>query len=324
MIGYDAGMAMGGFDIIGLGTIVVDHLVVLREHPEADTKNAIIADHLQVGGPVPTALVMASRFGRRCAFAGAWGNDAFGQMVDDDMQREGIDVRLSCKTPDTRTGFAHVWVCQTTARRTIAYHRSMIEPDIDSISDTQLAATRMVHLDGWPQAASLALARRAKAAGCMVCLDAGTPKPGVEALIEYVDVLNAPARFAEHLTGFGDMGEAAIRLAAMGPGMVTVTRGSGGAAMMAGKQFIERPAFPVEAVDTTGAGDVFCGAMIHGVLSDWSPDRTLRFAMAAAAIKCRAVGNRSALPDTNAIEVFHSGQAVVHGTGRNDVNGPQC
>ena len=67
---------------------------------------------------------------------------------------------------------------------------------------------------------------------------------------------------------------------------------------------VEAEAFEVETVDTCGAGDVFCGAVIHGMLEQWSPAGVLEFAMAAAALKCQRMGNREALPSLDQVGQF--------------------
>jgi ribokinase len=289
-------------DVVGLGTVLVDHLVVLESHPLADTKNPVVSDHIQVGGPVPTALAMLRRLDRRCAFIGAWGDDVFGRIIEADFDSEGIDRSRCVAAGDRRTGFAHVWVCGKTAARTIAYQRTDEARAIVTLDDELLAQTRVLHLDGWPPAAALEAARRAKAAGLTVVLDAGSPKPGTAELLAHVDVVNCPRRFLSEFLHTDDVRSGTKRLRAMGPRIVTVTSGAQGAAIATADGVIERPAFVIDPLDTTGAGDVFTGALIHGVLSAWGPERMLTFAMAAAACKCTAMGNRAALPSDAMIQ----------------------
>lgn len=289
-------------DVIGLGTVVIDHVVRLAEYPQVDSKNPAQGDHFQVGGPVPTALVMLRRLGRSCAFVGRWGDDVFGRMIEDDFEAEGIDAAGSRRCGGTRTGFAHVWVCGRTARRTIAYQRAteMIGPE--DLNADRIASARALHLDGWPSETALAAARLAREAGVTVTLDAGSPKPGMRQLLEHIDVVNVPHRFLGAFLETDDVDTGIERLLAMGPRLVTVTRGEAGAAIGDADRVVHLPAPSIEAVDTNGAGDVFSGALVHGVLEGWEPERTLRFAITAAALKCRRLGNRAALPDLATIE----------------------
>jgi sugar/nucleoside kinase (ribokinase family) len=291
------------FDIVGLGTIVIDHLAMLDAHPKRDTKNAVVCDHMQVGGPVPTALAMLGRLGRTCSFIGRWGDDPFGQMIERDLQAQGIDMQLATRQPGTRTGFAHVWVCGETASRTIAYHRPEETVSMEAAAYWPLLSrARALHLDGWPGPAALAAAREARRHEALVSLDAGSPKSHMAELIPLVDVLNVPRRFLHQWFGHDDIARGLRALQAEGPRWVTITDGHHGAWLAHEGQHWHQPAPAIEAIDTTGAGDVFSGVLLHNVLAGASPQRVLSQAVAAAALKCQALGNRDALPALTQIE----------------------
>lgn len=74
------------FSILGMGTVVVDHQVVVRELPEPDAKAEILSDRFQVGGPVPTALALLTRFGASTSLIGKWATDRWGEMIEDDLE----------------------------------------------------------------------------------------------------------------------------------------------------------------------------------------------------------------------------------------------
>jgi sugar/nucleoside kinase (ribokinase family) len=76
------------------------------------------------------------------------------------------------------------------------------------------------------------------------------------------------------------------------PGM---TLGRDGALVYSGGRFHYSPGFVVETVDTTGAGDVFHGAFVYGLLAGWDIDRILDFSNALAALNCTALGARGAI-----------------------------
>ena len=100
----------GNYDVAGLGTILVDQQVFLDTYPALDTKTEVTSYRFQVGGPVPTALVLLSRFGKTCQFAGRWGKDTFGELIESDLRRERVHFDdASCARADS-TGFAQVWV----------------------------------------------------------------------------------------------------------------------------------------------------------------------------------------------------------------------
>ena len=289
-----------------MGTVVVDHQVVVRELPEPDAKAEILSDRFQVGGPVPTALALLTQFGATTSFIGKWATDRWGEMIEDDLGQARVDLGQAVVSPAVRTGFAHVWVEADTGRRSIAAYRGShpIEPaDLDGVAWPSFQA---LHLDAWPSDTAIEAARQIKAAGGRVFVDFGSPKPNWESLIALADLVNCPLRLLETLFPGDSMETAAKRLADLGAGAVTVTKGEAGAWFFRGTTAIHQPAYSVDAVDTNGAGDVFTGCMIFATLKNWPAEQRLRFASAAAALKCQRIGNRDALPTIMQIEAFLS------------------
>lgn len=290
------------YDVVGVGTVVVDHLVLLSQHPVQDAKTNIISDAYQVGGPVPTAQVLLSRFGKDCAFIGSWGNDQYGPLIEQDLTAENLNLGASRMLVGTRSGYAQVWIDEQAGTRTIACYRpeSWLQPD--ELDTTLIQQAKAVHLDGWPEETCLAAAKLASQAGVKVCLDAGSLKPGMEQLIPYLNVMNCPRRFLTEYLQTDDIHSGGKALLEQGPELVTITDGTQGAWLFSNEGCLHCAALPVLSLDTTGAGDVFSGALIYGVLEAWPLDRTLKFACVTAALKCERLGNRDALPTLAEIE----------------------
>ncbi len=289
-------------DVVGVGTVVVDHLVLLSQHPVQDAKTNIISDAYQVGGPVPTAQVLLSRFGKDCAFIGSWGDDQYGPLIEQNLTAENLNLEASRMLAGTRSGYAQVWIDEQAGTRTIACYRpeSWLQPDeLDKILIQQAKA---VYLDGWPEKTCLAAAKLASQAGVKVCLDAGSLKPGMEQLIPYLNVMNCPRRFLTEYLQTDDIHAGGKALLEQGPELVTITDGTQGAWLFSNEGCLHCAALPVLSLDTTGAGDVFSGALIYGILEAWPLDRTLKFACVTAALKCERLGNRDALPTLAEIE----------------------
>jgi len=91
-------------------------------------------------------------------------------------------------------------------------------------------------------------------------------------------------------------------LLALGAKTVIVTLGEKGSICLTPERYFYQPAFKVKAVDTTGCGDVFHGAFIFGLLQNWDLNETIRFASATAALKCREIGGRTAIPVLKEVE----------------------
>lgn len=295
------------FDVLGLGTILVDHQVVVPEFPVADSKNEVVSHRQQVGGPVPTALAMLQRLGQSCAFIGKWANDTSGEFIARDLANENINATHSIVAAGS-TGFAHVWIDQITGSRTVAAWRGDFEPIQSDELPNRLPSCRVLHLDGWSGGAAIVAAEKAKRQNALVFLDTGSPKPDMKSLIKLVDVLSCPERFLhqfEPLLSCPDHPSAAQRLLEMGPSTVVITQGDRGATAFASDGTVNHQSpFPIQAIDTTGAGDVFCGAFIHGLLNEWPLEQTLEFAAATAALKCSGMGNRKALPSLSQVHAL--------------------
>lgn len=290
------------YDVVGLGTVVVDHLVLLSHHPVQDAKTNIISDAFQIGGPVPTAQVLLSRLGKRCAFIGSWGDDQYGPLIAEDLAAENLDLSGCRPLPGTRSGYAQVWIDESASTRTIACYRPEHWLQPADLDESILTQARAVHLDGWPQTTCLHAAQIAQRAGAKVCLDAGSLKPGMEELIPYLNVMNCPRRFISEYLDTDDIHAAGQELLQQGPELVTITDGVNGAWLFTDSVRLHCEALPVLSLDTTGAGDIFSGALLYGILEDWPVERTLKFACVTAALKCERLGNRDALPTLAEIE----------------------
>lgn len=297
-------------DVVGVGTVVVDHLVILTHHPVQDAKTNIISDAYQIGGPVPTAQVLLSRFGKQCAFIGSWGDDQYGHLIERDLSEENLNLEACQQLSGTRSGYAQVWIDEQAGTRTIACYRpeSWLQPEDLDLKLIQQA--KAVHLDGWPQKTCLQAARLAREAGVKVCLDAGSLKPGMKQLIPYLNVMNCPRRFLMEYLQTDDIHTAGKLLLKQGPELVTVTDGTRGAWLITQEGCLHCAALPVTSIDTTGAGDVFAGALIYGILENWPPDRLLKFACVTAALKCEQLGNRKALPTLPEVEAVLQSKEV--------------
>ncbi len=285
------------FDVLGIGTIVIDYQIVLDSYPAENSKSAIQVARRQIGGPVPTALVLLSRFGLDCSFVGAWGHDDAGALIDQDLAAERIDVTYAVKDAQGGTGFAHVWIARDSASRTIVNHRGCgADERLFCFEDGLPAPCRVLQLDGILPDIAAAAARAARGRGTLVCLDAGSPKPGLHRIIPHVDIMVCPEHFVKEYYDVEHDEDGARLLLDEGVGTVVITRGDQGAELFRPDDRHAEPAHVVEAVDTTGAGDVFCGALAYAVLQGWAWPKCLRFANVAAALKCAGLGNREALP----------------------------
>jgi sulfofructose kinase len=147
-------------------------------------------------------------------------------------------------------------------------------------------------------------AEYAREAGVKIVVDAGSMREGALALVSLSDYFIASNDFGRQFSCADDPKAVAIELLGLGAKTVIVTLGEKGSICVTPESFFYQPAFKVNAVDTTGCGDVFHGAFIFGLLQKWDLNETIRFASATAALKCREIGGRTAIPDLREVEEF--------------------
>ena len=285
-------------EVIGLGQACIDYLGRVTEYPEEDGKVELMDLHMQCGGPASTALVTLSRLGIRTSFLGSIADDAFGLEIVRGLKDENVDHTFLKITPGYTSQFAFIAINKKDGRRTIFWTRGSV-PHLKS-NDVDLSAfsgARILHTDGLMVEASIEGARQAKEMGLTVVMDAGTLREGYRELISMVDVLIASERFGSALVG-GDktVDKALEALSHWGPKEVVITLGPKGSIGWSGGETVSQKAFSVDAVDTTGAGDVYHGAYIYGLLKGWNMAECMRFASAASALKCLEIGGRKGIP----------------------------
>ena len=168
-----------------------------------------------------------------------------------------------------------------------------------------ITQARALHVDGYDTEAATQAAIWARAAGIPVIADLDELYPGIENLLEYVDYLIVSRDVPGRLTGEPDL-EMALRLMhrRFQCRLSAATLGHDGVLAWDGEGFHQTPAYRVDVVDTTGAGDIFHAGFIYGLLQNWPLTRQLNFACAAAAMNCMAVGARGGIQPIEAVEAF--------------------
>ncbi len=300
---------MQRWDVLGLGSATVDDFLYVPYFPAPDTKLQVTHTERQGGGLTATALVAAARLGARVGFAGLLGHDEISRWVAQDLAREGIDVSPVVYRDDAQPIHAVIIVEQVQHTRTILYSvDGRIGADDDEPDEATLRAARVLFIDDFGSAGNLRAVKIARAAGIPVVADfeRGDDSAAFEAIIPLVDHLIVGSRFAAQITGEVSPDTAAARLWHEGRALVAVTCGTAGCWYLTSAD--ERPqhqaAFPVDAVDTTGCGDVFHGAYAAALNWDMSAAERIRFASATAALKATQPGGRKGIPTRAQVEAM--------------------
>ena len=257
------------------------------------------------GGPAANAAVTVARLGLRSAFAGYLGNDPWADRILKEFHDEGIHtdfiVRGSAPTP-----ISAILVKPDGKRTVINYHGDTENLPADSL-DLSGVHARAFLFDGHQPWLSLALVDIAKQTGIPTILDAGSVHIGTRSLAEKVDYLVCSEKFAVEYTGQEDPEQAAARLNELAPTII-ITLGRNGLVWSRNGTVHHLHAFEVEVMDSTGAGDVFHGALAASLAEGRDWEETLRFASAAAAISCTRLGARPGIPTRSEVTDFLTGR----------------
>jgi len=296
------------FDVVGIGLNAIDYLVALPRFPVPGEKLRISAFTRGGGGQVATALVALSRWGCRCKYVGNVGDDEHGRLSSLLLSREGVDLGHLRTVPGASSQFAVILVEEKTGERTILWDRdSQIRVSTEGLPLDDIRRARALLLDGHDVPPAIAAARTARTAGVPVVLDAEKVQEGTEELLSLCDHIVAAGHFPGLLIP-GASGEDGAReiLRRYGPRTSTVTLGPRGAYGCDGRDEIFSPSIPVDAVDTTGAGDVFHAGFLYALLEGLPFRGILAFANIAAGLSCRGMGGRAAIPTIEEIRAAGS------------------
>jgi len=295
-------------EVLGLGLACLDY--VFRSDWAERGGQARVRDHaVSGGGLIGTAVVAAARLGAETAIWTWVGDDDEGRQVIAGLREEGVDTNAVEILPHARTAVSFVHVEEETGERTI-YHRPGLEVPSEraqAVGSRQLSCDVLLVDAVWPEASIIA-ARRAREAGIPVVGDF-CPTDAADPLAGYTSHLIVPGACAERIAPGASRGEQLRRLMDVcvagdellpygaGPEFVCITAGPEGCHYLDGASAAHQPAFPVEVVDTTGAGDVFHGAFGYALACRWPIPRCVEFASAVAALSCRALGGRAGIPN---------------------------
>lgn len=296
------------FDAAGFGTNAVDFLIVVPEHPQPDTKIQLTEYIQAAGGMTASAMVGLQRLGMKTAYAGRYGADAMGEFGLKTLLEENVNIDFCETIENAATQIAFILIEEQTGERTVIWDRSSklsYKPEEAPLEIARLA--KVLHTDAHDPAACERMARAAKESGVVVSVDVDNVYDGIEELLPFVDILISSSEFPHRLTGIADEKTALAEIQNRhGCRIVGKTKGVEGCLIRCAGDFLTAPAYSVPGgcKDTTGAGDAFHAGFIYGLLAGEEIETSLKIANAVAALKCRALGARTALPDQNELTDF--------------------
>lgn len=301
---------MSRFDVVALG----EPLYELNRQPDGNWLSGFGGDTLNVA-------IAAARLGSRAAYVTRLGDDIFAEELRALMVREGIDTSAVATDAGAPTGL--YFVTHGPAGHVFTYRRagsaaSRMTPA--GLDPALISSARFLHASGISQAisetaaetvaAAIAMARKA---GVGVSYDtnfrprlwtAAKARPVVAAAAAQADILKTSAEDAEALFGLRQPAEIGRHLLGLGAGAVVITRGRDGVVLVTRGGLEELPARRVAAVDATGAGDAFTGALLAELARGQGLGAAARFANAAAGLSTLGYGAIAPLPRRPAVQAI--------------------
>ena len=296
------------FDCVGFGLNAVDHLIVVPEYPAFDTKVRFTEYEKSAGGQTASAMVSLQRLGLKTAYAGRFGSDEDGRFGWRAIEYEGVNLDFAEMIDGADNQVAFIIIDARSGERTIIWDRDeRLSYRADEAPIELATQGRVLHIDAHDPPACAVMARAARAAGTLVTADIDNIYEGLPELLPLIDMLISSAEFPQRLSGLSDERASLIEMhGRYGCAIVGATLGTRGALIYCEGKFIESPAFEVPGGcrDTTGAGDAFHAGFIYGMLDGEELETCIKLGNAVAALKCRSLGGRAALPTVDELKEF--------------------
>ncbi len=291
--------------VVGVGHVCIDHVFEVQALPTAAVKVPAQAYRVQVGGMTANAAVAAARLGARARIVAPIGDDGWVDAFRVHFMRQGVDAHGLVVVPGAQSSVAAV-VVDASGQRLIIGHRGDATLRPPALADDALDGADVLLTDprcpAWCRSA-LGLAR---ARGITSVLDADVAPPeDLRAAVSLADwaVFSEPGLQA--FAGEGRTHDEGLQVAIEGGARhAVVTLGERGLLWLPGRGALQLiPAFPVQrVVDTTSAGDVFHAALACALARELPSAEALRFAAAAAALKCEKPGGVLAAPTLEQVQ----------------------
>lgn len=292
-------------DVTCVGVLVADVIVrPIDRWPEPGRLASVESIEVHSGGLAHTTGVTLAKLGIPTAVVGRVGADLLGTFLIDVLRAHGIESHV--RRAHDRTSATVVLVASNGERSFLHLAGANARLSLQDVPDALLTHSRIVHLGGFfllpaldgPPAA--ALFRRAKMLGCQTSLDMAWDAQGrwmstLAPCLPHLDLLFGNRDELARVTGAEDPMGMAVLLREAGVGIVAVKLGDDGAYVHGDTWRGRVPAFSVNAVDTTGAGDAFCGGFLAGYLAGWDLERVTGFANAAGAMCVTAMGGSTGI-----------------------------
>ena len=256
------------------------------------------------GGPAATAAVAIAKLGAEVDFIGRVGDDETGKTIIDELKHYGVNTDHIKIYSNARSSQSAILVDAQGERLIINYPSPDLLVETCWLEHIDFSQYDAILCDvRWHEGAEYCLTKAIKL-NIPTILDADITPQDISTLVSLAthSVFSKPG--LEKLTKNNDLNLSLELAQSMSNGIVYVTKGSEGCAWIEENQKRHYPAFKINVVDTTGAGDVFHGAFAFAVAQKYPIEKTIKFATAVAALKCTKYGGRDGIPKLEDVNLF--------------------
>ncbi len=290
--------------IVCIGQAVVDVVMTVETMPRRAEKYRAEDAAIVGGGCAANAAVAIARLGGRAIWGGRLGQDEIGDLILRGLEAEQVDCALAKRFETGRSSFSTILIDGAGERQIVNFRDPDLAEDADWLAQALPEDASAILADTrWGPGAAVAMAA-AKRLGVPGVMDAEAPVSVAMEALELASHVVFSAQGLADLTGedalLAGLKQARDRL----PGFIAVTDGRAGVFWLEEDGLANEPGFPVDVVDTLGAGDVWHGAFALALGEGRDLQPALRFANAAASLKCSRPGGRDGTPDRTAVNSF--------------------
>lgn len=307
----ESGFAHGGPEVLCTGIAVLDAVFRVAQFPAPQAKTQASEFVIISGGCAANAAIAIARLGGRARFAGPLGGPAGAEAIGDRivaaLEGEQVDTAGCARVPGVASAMSAICVDRQGERAIVNYRDDRLAAARPVDPAAMVATAAAVLADNRFPEFVLPICEAARARGIPVVLDADKPTRATDILLTVASHVVFSAEGLRATAGTPDLGAGLVRMAAATSSFLAVTDGENGMLwLVPGKpgEHRAKPAFPIAPVDTLAAGDVFHGAFAWGLAQGRPESAAMRFAAAAAAIKCTRFGGITGAPTRGEVEAF--------------------
>ncbi|MGV3652355.1 MAG: PfkB family carbohydrate kinase [Devosia sp.] len=294
--------------IVTLGNAFLDTIVYLPELPSAPIKLRALDVRRTGGGIAATAAYTVSALGAETVYWGRLGKDDTGDQILSRLGAAGVETRAVRRVEGGVSPIGTILVSPDGDRMAFGFIGRNLGDDADWLPLHELDGVDAVMADySWAEgAAAVFIAARERGIVSVLDADVGD-MDAVRRLLDLPDHVVFSAACLTRLAGTPDIAAGLRHARNLCRGVVAVTDGEHGFFWLDGDAVRNVPAFPVKAIDTNGAGDIFHGAYTLGLAEGLDVAGAARFASATAALKCANGSGWESIPDRAAVSALLAG-----------------